>query len=455
MNSQFHDIMSPYQHLFSTNAVLNVWRNLRNTRDQNDLFLTLQYQTDDVRTTRFGKSNVETTAVEERDGGNGRRRGMDASRMVDGVKGGKSIGFVVPWRSMQAQKRELREKEKELAEALVVLAGEVAFTGSLFPYPPTSLLSRILLCYDLLPLSQYLKLTIIHTELPTTLQTSLTANPLIQIRHLFAGLSRQLSKIELQMADNAPFAVGKNLYTGGEIARRFLPPIQTLLDQRPVPQRMIFELLMELKDMVFLGMCDCSAEVTEWELANFATFEELDDVLVQSVTPLARDATTDRDTDRSIEGTISMPTPSSKRLLKSKKSGLEPPRSWLSDTDELLYALESLETTASAMSYLSPGIPDFLAKSIITLRRMLDRSTLTHFTAAKKRRTRRCAEYARCMKWAGTSWRQGGGCRRGCKNEDEDPEALPSWHSSSRHFERRGVGTYMVGSTEEVLKIGG
>lgn len=36
---------------------------------------------------------------------------------------------MVPWRSMQAQKRELREKEKELAEALVVLAGEVAFTG--------------------------------------------------------------------------------------------------------------------------------------------------------------------------------------------------------------------------------------------------------------------------------------------------------------------------------------
>jgi hypothetical protein len=129
--------MSPYQHLFSTNAVLNVWRNIRNTRDQNDLLLTFQYQPDDVRTTRFGKGNVvETTAVEERDGGNGRRRGIDTSRTVDGVKSGKSIGFVVPWRSMQAQKRELREKEKELAEALVVLAGEVAFTGThLSSYP--------------------------------------------------------------------------------------------------------------------------------------------------------------------------------------------------------------------------------------------------------------------------------------------------------------------------------
>jgi hypothetical protein len=220
---------------------------------------------------------------------------------------------------------------------------------------------------------------------------------------------------------------------------------------------MIFELLMELKDMVFLGMCDCSAEVMEWELANFATFEELDDVLVQSVTPLPAHAITNPSPERGIEGAIS--TPSSKKLLKPKKSNLEPPRSWLSDTDDILYALESLETTASAMSHLSPApsisIPDFLAKSIITLRRMLDRSTLTHFAAAKKRRTRRCAEYARCMKWAGTSWRQGGGCRRGCRNEDEDPEALPSWHSSSRHFERRGVGTCMVGGTEEVLKIGG
>lgn len=32
---------------------------------------------------------------------------------------------------MQAQRRELREKEKELAEALVMLAGEVSFTGKL------------------------------------------------------------------------------------------------------------------------------------------------------------------------------------------------------------------------------------------------------------------------------------------------------------------------------------
>jgi hypothetical protein len=40
---------------------------------------------------------------------------------------------------MQAQKKELREKEKELAEALVVLAGEVAFTGMytalIYPVP--------------------------------------------------------------------------------------------------------------------------------------------------------------------------------------------------------------------------------------------------------------------------------------------------------------------------------
>ena len=115
--------MSPYQHLFSTNAVLNVWRNLRQNRgDPNDLLLTLQYQPDEVRTKRFGSS--------KRDGANGQGNEVEAATAVEGTGGqGKSIGFVVPWRSMQAQKRELREKEKELAEALVVLAGEVAFTG--------------------------------------------------------------------------------------------------------------------------------------------------------------------------------------------------------------------------------------------------------------------------------------------------------------------------------------
>lgn len=118
--------MSPYQHLFSTNAVLNVWRNLRQNRgDPNDLLLTLQYQPDEARPKRFGGS--------KRDGANGPGNEVEATSGTNAVDGGgpggRSIGFVVPWRSMQAQKRELREKEKELAEALVVLAGEVAFTG--------------------------------------------------------------------------------------------------------------------------------------------------------------------------------------------------------------------------------------------------------------------------------------------------------------------------------------
>jgi hypothetical protein len=111
--------MSPYQHIFSTNAVLGVWRNLRSHRDQNELLLTFQYQPDDIRTQnarRHEKGATVETSHEVSDG-----------RTVDA--GGKSIGFVVPWRSMQAQKKELREKEKELAEALVVLTGEVAFTG--------------------------------------------------------------------------------------------------------------------------------------------------------------------------------------------------------------------------------------------------------------------------------------------------------------------------------------
>ena len=214
---------------------------------------------------------------------------------------------------------------------------------------------------------------------------------------------------------------------------------------------MIFELLMEIKDMVFVGMADCSTEVTEWELANFATFEELDDVLVAAVTPISPSAQSNAN---AIEDSRPTTTSKSKRLLKRKPSFAQTPRSWLSDEDELLYNLESLETTASAMSHLDSPIVDFCAKSIITLRRMVDRRTLTEFTQQKKRRGGKCAEYARCMKWAGTSWRQGGGCRRGCKNEDEDPEALPSWHSSSKHFERRGAGTHMVGSQEETFKIG-
>lgn len=111
--------MSPYQQIFSTNAILSVWRNLRTNRDNNELLLTFQYHTDDVRTQngkKHGKDGVSQATQELVDG-----------KTVD--IGGKSIGFVVPWRSMHAQRKELREKEKELAEALVVLAGEVAFTG--------------------------------------------------------------------------------------------------------------------------------------------------------------------------------------------------------------------------------------------------------------------------------------------------------------------------------------
>jgi hypothetical protein len=107
------------QHLFSANALVGVWRNIRNSRDQNDLLLTFQYHPDDVRGPggrKHGKAGVvETSELAE-------------GKAVD--VGGKSIGFVVPWRSMQAQKRELKEKEKELAEALVALASEVAFTGT-------------------------------------------------------------------------------------------------------------------------------------------------------------------------------------------------------------------------------------------------------------------------------------------------------------------------------------
>ncbi|KAG9201821.1 hypothetical protein G6514_005238 [Epicoccum nigrum] len=392
----------PAQQIFSAKALVGVWRNLRNTRDKNDFFLTLQYHQDDVRGSKgkkYGKANVTETTSELEDG-----KAVDA--------GGKSISFVVPWRSMQAQRRELREKEKELAEALVMLVGEV----------------------DL-------------TELSPTLQASLTQNPLVQIRHLAAGISRQMSKVELQMADNAPFSNGKNIYTGGEIARKFLPAIQTLFDQRPVPQRMIFELLMELKDLVYAAMADCSREVLEWEIdgAAIGALEEMDDAFAKAITPAATTVEEAHIPTRTLE-------PGQKRLLRRKASSLsvitlsKPQQPFLTaSTEELLYTLESLETTALALTHLPIPIPDFCAHSIITLRRFSPRSTLVEFSTDKKRRAGRCPEYARCMKWAGTSWRQSGGCRRGCKNDDEDPENLPSWHRSSRWFDEEGDGTHMVG----------
>lgn len=290
----------------------------------------------------------------------------------------------------------------------------------------------------------------------STLQSSLTQNPLIQIRHLAAGLSRQMSKTELQMTDNAPFANGKNLYTGGEIAQRFLPPIQTLFEQRPVPQRMIFELLIELKDLIYLGMTGCEKEVLEWEVdgAAIGALEKLDDMVVRAVTPILPAAEPEQ---RKEPGT------GSRRLLRRKASSLisnsltgqQPVSFLLAAPEELLFILESLETTALALTHLPLPIPDFCAHAIITLRRLAPRQTLADFSLQKKRRSSRCAEYARCMKWAGTQWRQNGGCRRGCMNEDEDLENLPSWHRSSRWFDEKGSGTFMVGGGRATPKDDG
>jgi hypothetical protein len=263
-----------------------------------------------------------------------------------------------------------------------------------------------------------------------------------------------MSKIELQMADNLPFCHGKNLYTGGEIARKFLPPIERLFEQRPVPQRMIFELLMELKDIVFSGMADCDAETGEWEAEGFNTFEELDELVVRSVMPLSPEEMRAREVQRPQSqpqvrntenparkflkrkpSTLVQPTHHQPQSLAKKEEELPSPWTTTTATPHLLYILESLETTSTAMSHLTPPVPDFLAASSLTLRRMLDRRTLNDFAISKKKRSGRCGEYARCMKWGGTNWRQGGGCRRGCKDEDDDAEGLPSWHRSSRWFE--------------------
>ncbi|KAF2002976.1 hypothetical protein P154DRAFT_520339 [Amniculicola lignicola CBS 123094] len=414
--------MPPYQHIFRADAVLNVWRNLRNTRDQNDLLLTFHYPGDagDARRAKYGDAWGKGTAVENA-GENGDVVGKKGGK--DGGKGnikmgdklaGKSMGFVVPWRSMQTQKRELREKEKELAEALVVLAGEVAFT-----------------------------------DLSQNLQISLTNNPLIQIRHLCVGISRQLSIVDLQMADNAPFSQGKNLYTGGEIARKFLPTITTLFNQRPAPQRMIFELLMELKDLVYAGMAGCNEEVLEWEVGGFDTFEELDEVFLKCLTPVPIDADLSSRKKRLASRSVAS------LRNTTTTSWTDTSNTWLSDPSEIYYHLESLSTTSAALSHLKStssaiSVSDFAAKSMITLRRLLSRHDLTSFELAKKQRKGRCAEYARCMKWAGVTWRQGGGCRRGCSNEDEDPSALPSWHRSSRWFVEDGEGTKMVGNGETI-----
>jgi hypothetical protein len=213
---------------------------------------------------------------------------------------------------------------------------------------------------------------------------------------------------------------------------------------------MIFELLLELKDLVFEGMVGCDREVLEWEIENFGTLEELDECILKALTPLETTPThekpkaiEEKEQDEAHGANIT------RKLLKRKKAPISSSQPWLSDEEEMLYHLESLETTASAFTHLIIPIDDFCAKSIICLRRMLDRRTLTTFTTEKKRRSGRCAEYARCMKWAGISWRQGGGCRRGCKNEDEDPEGLPSWHSSSRHFAKEG--TARIGGEQKTL----
>ncbi|XP_014550363.1 hypothetical protein COCVIDRAFT_115662 [Bipolaris victoriae FI3] len=382
--------MSPYQHLFSTNAVLGVWRNLRNTKDNNDLLLTLQYHQEDLQRQKgkkYTKGGVSESTQEVSDG-----------KTVD--VGGKSIGFVVPWRAMQSQRRELKEREKELAEAL---------------------------------------------------------NPLVQIRHLAAGLSRQMSKIEFQMIDNAPFANGKNLYTGGEVAQKFLPSIQTLFEQKPVPQRIIFELLMELKDLVYMAMAGCSKEVLEHGLDSTGTssLEELDDAIVRAITPPPHTLESHQPKELEQSHKRSLRRKASSLLSKPPKQDHPAPSFLLSVSEELLYNLESLETTALASTQLPLPTPDFCAHAIITLRRLTSRSLLSDFSQQKKKRAQKCAEYARCTKWAGAQWRQNGGCGRGCKNEDEDPEGLPSWHRCSRWFDERGGGTCMVGGGRAVEREDG
>ncbi|OCL13692.1 hypothetical protein AOQ84DRAFT_436146 [Glonium stellatum] len=344
-----------YQHLFSCNSVLSVWRNLRTTSSRSDLVLTFQYQPTEQRrqhhVPKVGDDALERPTTKNR-----------------------PITLIVPWKSLQSQKLKLQEKDHQLAEALVALCGETLFT-----------------------------------ELPSSVQKSVQENPWVEVRHIAAGISRQMNKTEFQMIDNAPFSRGKNLYTGGELIRKFLPIIQTLFNQQPVPFRMTWELLMELKDIVLYGMQDLDKGLLEDELNNYNSFDELDDA------------------------------------LSSTLGGKE---RWLDDEAEIWFHLESLETTSSSMK--RAGIDDFCAKTVITVRRLLDKRRLYEFNVEKKKRQGRCGDYARCMKWAGTSWKQSGGCRRGCANEDEDPAGLPSWHSTSRHYSPGGK--YSQGDIRETIE---
>jgi hypothetical protein len=219
---------------------------------------------------------------------------------------------------------------------------------------------------------------------------------------------------------------------------------------------MIFELLMELKDLIYMGMAGCEKEVLEWEVdgAAIGALEELDDAMVRAVTPMV--AAIEPEQRKEIET-------GPRRILRRKASSLisnslavqQPVSFLLAAPEELLYSLESLETTALALTHLPLPISDLCAHAVITLRRLTPRQILADFSQQKKRRTGRCAEYARCMKWAGTQWRQNGGCRRGCMNEDEDPENLPSWHRSSRWFDEKGSGTFMVGGGRATPKDDG
>lgn len=266
-----------------------------------------------------------------------------------------------------------------------------------------------------------------------------------------------MSKIEFQMIDNAAFANGKNLYTGGEVAQKFLPSIQALFEQKPVPQRITFELLMELKDLVYMAMAGCSKEVLEHELDSTRTssLEELDDAIVRAITPPPPLPESNQPTELEQGHKRSLRRKASSLLSKLPKQDQPAPSFLLSAPEELLYNLESLETTALAFTQLLLPIPDFCAHAIITMRRLTPRPLLLEFSQQKSKRVQKCAEYARCIKWAGAQWRQNGECGRGCKNEDEDPESLPSWHRCSRWFDERGGGTCMVGGGRAVLREDG
>jgi hypothetical protein len=115
-----------YEHLFSCASVLSVWKNLRAGPGQDGLVVTFQYG-DMPRGTGVIDA-VAANGVIRKLGAVGGGFGGTFGGPTGTVKASQ-IGLIVPWRSLREQERQAREREREVAEYVVRLVGEVGFEG--------------------------------------------------------------------------------------------------------------------------------------------------------------------------------------------------------------------------------------------------------------------------------------------------------------------------------------